>query len=181
MQLRYILPLAVFIGLILVFLFGLRIDPSRVPSPLINKPLPQFSLSRLHAADAEISNETLKGRVSLLNVWASWCVSCLHEHPVLMTESRKNNLALYGLNYKDTRENALTWLEKHGNPYQMSAFDPAGRTGIDFGVYGVPETYVLDQHGIVKYKHIGPLTQEDMDTIIKPLIRKLRDGEDVPG
>ena len=176
MQLRYLLPLLGFVGLVLLFVYGLQQDPSRVPSPLIDKPLPSFELSSLHQPETNISNSTLKGQVTLLNVWASWCVSCRYEHPILVASGRQHQLNLYGLNYKDKRDEALQWLADFGDPYRDSAFDPDGRTGIDFGVYGVPETYVLDDSGIVRYKHIGPITQEDMDQTILPLVRRLQSG-----
>jgi len=174
MQLRYALPLLLFVSLIVLFLFGMQIDPRKVPSPLIDKPLPAFELSQLHDPELTLSNQSLAGDVALVNVWASWCVSCRYEHPLLVAFSRTGQVDIYGLNYKDTRENARQWLEQYGNPYRASAFDPLGRTGIDFGVYGVPETYVLDKNGIVRYKHIGPINQQDLDDTILPLIRKLR-------
>ena len=181
MQLRYALPLLLFISLIALFIFGLQQDPSKVPSPLIDKPLPTFDLRQLQNAELSINNNEFAGQVSLLNVWASWCVSCRYEHPILVEYARKHRGKLYGLNYKDTRAEALAWLELHGDPYEKSAFDPDGRTGIDFGVYGVPETYVLDQQGIVRYKHIGPISQDDMDTLIVPLIEKLSLTKRKPG
>lgn len=174
MQIRYFLPLLLFALLIMLFIFGMGIDPRKVPSPLIGKPLPAFTLSQLHNQDLTLSEQTLRGDVVLLNVWASWCVSCRYEHPILLAFSRQNHAKLYGLNYKDTRADALQWLKQYGDPYKASAFDPQGRTGLDFGVYGVPETYVLDKNGIIRYKHIGPVSQEDLDETILPLIKKLR-------
>ena len=174
MQLRYALPLVLFVLLVVLFIFGMQIDPRKVPSPLIDKPLPQFDLSQLHDSSQRINNDKLLGEVVLINVWSSWCVSCRYEHPLLLAFSRSNDAALYGINYKDTREDALQWLQHYGDPYKLSAFDPLGRTGIDFGVYGVPETYVVDKEGIIRYKHIGPITQEDLDNTIVPLIEKLR-------
>ncbi|MFT5351396.1 MAG: cytochrome c biogenesis protein CcmG/thiol:disulfide interchange protein DsbE, partial [Gammaproteobacteria bacterium] len=127
-----------------------------------------------HDSELTLSAEKLQGEVVLLNVWASWCVSCRYEHPILLAYASRGEVDVYGLNYKDTRKDALQWLEQYGDPYKISAFDPLGRTGIDFGVYGVPETYVLDKDGIIRYKHIGPISQGDLETIIEPLIKKLR-------
>ncbi len=174
MQIRYALPLVLFALLVVLFIVGMQLDPRKVPSPLIDKPLPQFDLAQLHDADLTINNDSFSGEVVLVNVWASWCVSCRYEHPILMEYSRSGEVALYGMNYKDTRENALEWLKQYGDPYRTSAFDPLGRTGMDFGVYGVPETYVLDKEGVLRYKHIGPISQQDLDDTIVPLIKKLR-------
>jgi len=174
MQIRYILPLLLFSLLVVLFIFGMRIDPRKVPSPLIGKPLPAFELAQLQHPELTLSEQSLHGEVVLVNVWASWCVSCRYEHPVLLAFSRQNHAKVYGLNYKDTRKDALQWLRQYGDPYEASAFDPQGRTGLDFGVYGVPETYVLDKDGIIRYKHIGPVSQEDLDERILPLIKKLK-------
>ena len=143
MQIRYALPLFLFVLLVVLFIFGLQIDPRKVPSPLIGKPLPEFELAQLHDPAQTINNDKLRGEVVLVNIWASWCISCRYEHPLLMAFSRSSSAALYGMNYRDTREQALQWLKDYGNPYRESAFDPLARTGLDFGVYGVPETYVL--------------------------------------
>lgn len=172
-MLRYLLPLGFFILLVIVFLYGLQQDPSYVPSPLIDKPAPAFSLPTLHSPDTKIGLQDLKGNVSVINVWASWCAACRVEHPLLVKESKSKRLNLYGLNYKDTRDAALSWLDKLGNPYIESAFDEAGTIGIDYGVYGVPETFVLDKDNIIRYKHVGPLSQQDIDNIILPLVKEL--------
>ena len=172
-MIRYLLPLVLFIGLVILFIFGLQNDPRHVPSPLIDKPAPTFNLPTLHRPDKSIHIEDLKGKVSLINIWASWCAACRTEHPVLVEAVNNTDLNLYGFNYKDKREDALTWLENLGNPYIESAFDAAGTTGIDYGVYGVPETFVLDKNGIIRYKHIGPINQAQLDNIIIPLIKKL--------
>jgi cytochrome c biogenesis protein CcmG, thiol:disulfide interchange protein DsbE len=173
-MIRYLLPLALFIGLVVIFIYGLQHDPRLVPSPLIDKPAPTFNLPTLHTPETTINIETLKGKVSLINVWASWCAACRTEHPVLI-EARTNNseLNLYGLNYKDKRPDALQWLQQLGNPYIESAFDEEGSVGIDYGVYGVPETFVLDKKGIIRYKHIGPVDKQQFETIILPLVKKL--------
>lgn len=170
---RYLIPLVVFVGLVVLFIFGLQNDPHMVPSPLIDKPAPEFNLPTVHSADVNLKLDDLKGRVSLINVWASWCVACRTEHPVLVKNAKNKQLNLYGLNYKDKREDALQWLHQLGNPYIESAFDETGKIGIDYGVYGVPETFILDKNGIIRYKQIGPIDQEQLDTVIIPLIKKL--------
>jgi len=171
---RYLIPVIIFFGLVILFLFGLQQDPHRVPSPLIDKPLPVFDLPRLSEPHENITPADFNGRVVMLNVWASWCVSCRYEHPVLMDLAGSGLVEIYGLNYKDSRDAALGWLQQHGNPYLESAFDELGRVGIDLGVYGVPETYLIDQTGVIRYKHIGPITNEDIQTIFIPLLEKLR-------
>ena len=176
-MIRYLLPLGLFIALIILFIFGLQNDPRHVPSPLIDKPAPTFNLPTLHSPEKNIHVEDLKGQVALINVWASWCVACRTEHPILVEATRKTKLNLYGLNYKDKRDDALSWLEQLGNPYVESAFDEAGTTGIDYGVYGVPETFVLDKNGIIRYKHIGPVNKEQLETIILPLVKELESAQ----
>jgi cytochrome c biogenesis protein CcmG/thiol:disulfide interchange protein DsbE len=173
---RYLLPLVFFIGLVVLFVFGLQNDPRKIPSPLIDKPAPIFNLPTLHIPDINIRLEDLKGKVSLINVWASWCAACRTEHPLIVDATSKDkNLNVYGLNYKDKRADALQWLEQLGNPYRESAFDETGSTGIDYGVYGVPETFVLDKNGIIRYKHIGPIDKQQLDTIILPLVKQLEE------
>ncbi len=173
-MIRYLLPLGLFVGLVVIFIYGLQHDPRHVPSPLIGKPAPEFNLPTLHSPDVNIHSEDLKGKVSLLNVWASWCGACLTEHPVLIEATSKHpNLNLYGLNYKDKREDALQWLEQLGNPYIEHAFDESGSISIDYGVYGAPETFVIDKTGIIRYKHIGPISKQQLETIILPLVKEL--------
>ncbi|NKB36075.1 MAG: DsbE family thiol:disulfide interchange protein [Gammaproteobacteria bacterium] len=174
MQLRYVLPLLIFVGLVILFVVGMQMDPRRVPSPLIGKPLPEFDLAQLHDQTQSLDKSMFLGEVVLINFWASWCVSCRYEHPILLEYARSGNASIYGMNYKDTRSDALNWLKEYANPYRLSAFDPEGRTGIDFGLYGVPETYVVDQKGIIRYKHIGPISQEDMKNKIEPLVEELK-------
>ncbi len=171
---RYLLPLALFVVMVLFLAVGLRIDPSIVPSPLIDKPLPAFNLPKLKTPDDNIKSNDFQGDVVLLNVWASWCVSCRVEHPLLVELSKNNEMLIYGLNYKDTRTDAMQWLQHFGDPYRASAFDEHGLTGIDLGVYGVPETYIMDHAGIIRYKHIGPITRESLENTILPLIVKLK-------
>ena len=173
---RALIPLAVF-ALICVFLWiGLSLNPREVPSPLIGKPAPVFELPQLREGDAGASfrSSELKGQVWLLNVFASWCAPCLEEHPYLIDLARRDVVPVYGLNYKDGRQAALNWLGKHGDPYSGIAVDAQGRTGIEFGVYGVPETFVIDKAGIIRFKHIGPLNQRVLDEQVMPLVTSLQ-------
>ena len=171
---KYLLPLAVLVIVVGFLGFGLRLDPREVPSPLIDKPAPAFTLPRLDDPQQHFSRKDMLGKVWMLNVWASWCVSCREEHPVLVGLSKKNIVPIYGLNYKDERKDALAWLGRLGNPYTVSIMDADGRIGIDYGVYGVPETYVIDKQGVIRYKQIGPVTPEVLDAKIIPLVRKLQ-------
>ncbi len=172
-SLRFLIPLALFGVLALFLAAGLKLDPKEVPSPLIGKPAPAFKLARLDDPAATISRDDLLGKVWMLNVWASWCVACREEHPALVAFARRKLVPIYGLNYKDDREAALTWLARLGNPYAASIADTDGRVGIDFGVYGVPETFVIDRQGVVRFKHIGPLTPELIRERIEPLLAQL--------
>ena len=170
---RFTVPLIGFV-LLLVFLgIGLTLKPSEVPSPLVNQPVPAFNLPTLAEPDRRMAPEHMQGQVWLLNVWASWCVACQLEHPVLVDMARSGAVNLIGLNYKDRRDLALGWLGKHGNPYQSTVSDTDGRVGLDFGVYGVPETYVIDRDGVIRHKHTGELTREVLQTQLLPLIRQL--------
>jgi cytochrome c biogenesis protein CcmG, thiol:disulfide interchange protein DsbE len=171
--LKYLLPLGIFLGLVVFLGVGLKLDPKEVPSPLIGKPAPGFSLSQLDKPEQRIAREDLLGKVWLLNVWASWCAACRDEHPHLVAFSRKKMVLMYGLNYKDERAAGLKWLANFGNPYDASLFDKDGKVGIDFGVYGVPETFVVDRQGVIRFKHIGPLTPEIIEQQIEPLVRQL--------
>jgi len=171
---RFLIPLGIFIVLVGFLAVGLRLDPREVPSPLINKPAPPFTLPELMDPQRTFSQKDMLGKVWLLNVWASWCVSCREEHPVLVEFSKRNIVPVYGLNYKDDRKDALAWLARLGNPYTMSIMDRDGRVGIDYGVYGVPETYVIDKQGVIRYKQIGPVTPEILDAKIVPLVKKLQ-------
>jgi cytochrome c biogenesis protein CcmG/thiol:disulfide interchange protein DsbE len=189
---RFLWPLVIF-GLLVGFLAaGLKHDPSEVPSPLIGKPAPAFSLPQLAGA-GEFSPQQMRGKVWLLNVWSTWCVSCRAEHAYLVEVARQSGIPIVGLNYKEVRgdteidaskmapadelqlvrQRANAWIAEHGNPYQLSALDLDGRVGIDYGVYGVPETYLIDREGIIRYKQIGPVTPEAMQTKILPLMQKL--------
>jgi len=152
---RYLLPLAVFLVMAGFLAVGLNRDPHEIPSPLVDKPAPAFNLPRLDAPEQMISTQDLRGQVWLLNVWASWCVACRQEHPLLVELARNRTLKVYGLNYKDKREDALGLLRKSGDPYVTSVSDTEGLVGIDYGVYGVPETFVIDKQGVIRYKQIG--------------------------
>ena len=170
---RYLVPLGIFLVLVVFLGVGLGLNPRQVPSPLIDRPAPAFVLPQLHSPEKPIGPEALRGQVWLLNVWASWCVSCRQEHPVLIDLAKSGEVPIYGLNYKDQREDALRWLLQWGDPYKLSIMDVKGATGIDYGVYGVPETFVIDKAGIIRYKQIGPLTPEILRDKILPLVRKL--------
>jgi cytochrome c biogenesis protein CcmG/thiol:disulfide interchange protein DsbE len=171
--LRFVIPLVAFVVLGAFLYKGLHMDPHQVPSPLIGKPAPEFRLTQVADPGKSLSRDELLGKVWLLNVWASWCVSCREEHPVLVEFAKTGVVPIYGLDYKDTRDEALKWLGALGNPYQASLFDQDGRVGIDYGVYGVPETYVIDKSGTIRYKQIGPITPEILEEKIVPLVRKL--------
>ena len=170
---RFLLPLGIFIVLVVFLGIGLNRNPREVPSPLIDKPAPAFQVPQLHEPVKTISQKDMLGKVWLFNVWASWCVSCRQEHPVLVELSKKNVVPIVGLNYKDGREDGMKWLQDWGNPYVLSAFDQDGRVGIDYGVYGVPETFVVDKSGTIRYKHIGPLTQDVVEKKLLPLVQEL--------
>lgn len=173
MRTRSLVPLGIFAALVALLWAGLYLNPREVPSPLIGKPAPEFVLPQLQDSARQIGSKDLLGKVTLLNVWASWCVACREEHPLLVALARTGQVNIYGLNYKDTRQEALRWLNQLGNPYVVSAFDEQGNVGIDYGVYGVPETYIIDRAGIIRHKIIGPLTEENLRNTVLPLVRKL--------
>ena len=173
-SLRLLIPLAVFIVIVGFLWAGLGRDPREVPSPLVGKPAPVFDLVQLKQPDKKLSTADMKGQVWLLNVWASWCVSCRVEHPLLVALAKADVVPVIGLAYKDKPEDGLAWLASNGDPYRMSIVDRDGRVGIDFGVYGVPETFVIDKAGIIRYKQIGPLTADALDKTILPLVRELQ-------
>ena len=167
------LPLILFIVLLVFLAIGLGLKPREVPSPLINKQAPAFSLPLLGQPEKTLTQKDLLGKVWLLNVWASWCVACRVEHPLLVDFAKTGAVPIYGLNYKDKRDDAIRWLNNFGNPYQQSLVDAEGLVGIDFGVYGVPETFVIDKTGVIRLKHIGPVTVDVLQNTILPLVRKL--------
>jgi cytochrome c biogenesis protein CcmG/thiol:disulfide interchange protein DsbE len=170
---RFLIPLGLFIGLVIFLGVGLKLNPREVPSPLINKPVPNFSLPQLGQLSQTISSEQMRGQVWLLNVWASWCVACRVEHPLVIEFSKQKIVPVIGLNYRDIRADGLAWLEQFGDPYLVSAFDEKGLVGIDFGVYGVPETFLIDKQGIIRFKQIGPLTPQVIQEKLLPLIAEL--------
>jgi cytochrome c biogenesis protein CcmG, thiol:disulfide interchange protein DsbE len=172
-SLRYLVPLALFLVLAGFLAYGLKLDPREVPSPLIGKPAPAFNATRLAQPNQRISQQDLAGKVWVLNVWASWCVPCQEEHPMVTEFARRKLAPVIGLNYKDKREAGLAWLKKLGDPYTDNLFDGDGRIGIDYGVYGVPETFVIDKQGIVRFKHVGPLTPQVLKEKLEPLVRQL--------
>ncbi len=170
---RFLWPLGLFLALVVFLGIGLRLNPREVPSPFIGKAAPAFKLTQLHEPAKTISPQDMLGQVWLLNVWASWCASCRIEHPVLMELVRQGVVPILGLNYKDGREAGIRWLRQLGDPYQASAFDSDGRIGINYGVYGVPETFVIDKLGVIRMKHIGPVSTEVINEKILPLIKEL--------
>lgn len=172
MKWRYLWPLVAVLALLVLFVLGLRQDPRALPSALVGRPAPAFSAPVLAAPEQVLSSASLQGQPWVLNVWASWCVACREEHgPLLELAGRR--VALYGLNYKDKPEAARAWLSNAGDPYRHSMADPDGRIGMDFGVYGVPETFVIDRHGVVRYRHAGPLTREVLERELLPLLARL--------
>jgi len=193
MKKKALIPLALFLVLAVFLAIGLTRDPRVVPSPLIGKDAPQFTAPVLASPEKTFALQDMRGKVWLLNVWASWCVSCRQEHPILVELAKSKALPLVGLNYKEVRgdgsfdmdkisaeseksmavERANGWLNEHGNPYVLSALDLDGRVGIDYGVYGVPETYIIDKAGIIRLKHIGPVTPDVYSTKILPLVAEL--------
>jgi cytochrome c biogenesis protein CcmG, thiol:disulfide interchange protein DsbE len=190
---RFLWPLIAFVVLAALLAVGLRLDPHDVPSPLVGKPAPMFSLEKLGSPQQNFSPQEMRGKVWLLNVWSTWCVSCRQEHPVLVEMARNKALTLVGLNYKEVRgdgafdidkiapdaeralaiKRAQSWLKTHGDPYTLSALDLDGRVGIDYGVYGVPETYVIDKAGLIRLKHTGPITPDVFSGKILPLVAEL--------
>ncbi|MCG2575603.1 DsbE family thiol:disulfide interchange protein [Dechloromonas sp. XY25] len=190
---RYYWILGGFAALVALLAVGLNLNPRDVPSPLVGKPAPEFTLNQLAEADKTLSPKDMQGKVWLFNVWSSWCVSCRQEHPVLVEFSKKVDVPLIGLNYKEVRgdgefdmskmpadaekklafQRANQWLGQHGNPYKLTVMDIDGRVGIDYGVYGVPETYVIDKAGIIRMKHTGPITPEALTQKILPLLAEL--------
>ena len=170
---RYAIPLGIFILIAGLLGYGLTLNPREVPSPLIGKSVPGFTLARLHMPQNQITEKDFQGQVWVLNVWASWCVACRAEHEVIKRLAGKGMARVIGLNYKDKPEDARNWLKELGDPYALSLMDQDGRVGIDWGVYGVPETFIIGKDGLIKYKHIGPVTFETLEAKIVPLLREL--------
>ncbi len=170
---RYLWPLGIFIAIVAFLAVGLRLNPREVPSPLIGKRAPDFTLPALQEPARSFAPGEMRGKVWVLNVWASWCAPCLEEHPLIVSLAERKIVPVVGLNYKDKREDAIKWLKRHGDPFFVTVADADGRIGIDYGVYGVPETYVIDREGVIRYKRIGPLNAEIVDAKIVPLVKSL--------
>jgi len=170
---RYLIPLVLFLGLIVFLAIGLTRDPHEVPSPLINKPAPTFTLAQLADPSKTFSAEEMRGKVWLLNVWATWCVVCREEHPMLLEIERSGAVPIYGLDSKDKRGDAIAWLRELGDPYVLSVSDFDGRVGIDYGVYGAPETFLIDKNGVIRFKRIGPITPDVWQKEMLPLVKEL--------
>lgn len=171
--LRFLLPLAIFLAIAFFLWRGLSLNPREVPSPLIGKPVPKFAVPLLDDPAKLLSDADLRGKVYLLNVWGSWCVSCREEHPVLVELAKKGTLPIYGLNWKDKHDDAVAWLKRYGDPYVVSGVDRDGKVAIDFGVYGAPETYLVDKQGVIRFKQTGPLTWKVLEEKILPLAATL--------
>lgn len=172
-KLLFLAPIVVFGGLAVLFWRGLGLDPSKVPSPLIDKPAPAMALPPLVESKGGIAAADFRGKVTLVNFFASWCVPCRAEHPLLMGLAGRDDFALVGVNYKDKPEDALKWLLALGDPYERIGVDADGRTAIEWGVYGVPESYLIDREGRVRFKQIGPFTEQDIAEKLIPLLREL--------
>lgn len=176
---KFLIPIGLFALLGLLLAVAIQkmqtgeYSPRHIPSPLIGKPLPEFSLPTLHNPKKILANKDFKGKVVLINFWASWCAACKDEHPFLMALARNKQVPLIGLNYKDQRDTAQATLNAEGNPYDVSLVDADGRVGLDWGVYGVPETFVIDRNGVIRYKHVGPITPEAWEKTLLPIIRQL--------
>jgi len=172
-SLRFLIPLALFVALAWFLYAGLSLNPREVPSPLIGKPAPAFALPRLDDPTQTVKREDLLGKVWVMNVWASWCAPCREEHPLVIALAKQRKVPVIGLNYKDRPGDASNWLERLGNPYAATLIDFDGKVGIDFGVYGVPETFVIDAQGLVRFKHVGALTPQVISQKLEPLLKEL--------
>jgi cytochrome c biogenesis protein CcmG/thiol:disulfide interchange protein DsbE len=172
-SLRFLIPLALFVALAWFLYAGLSLNPREVPSPLIGKPAPAFALPRLDDPTQTVKREDLLGKVWVMNVWASWCAPCREEHPLVVAFAKQRKVPVIGLNYKDRPGDARNWLERLGNPYAATLIDFDGKVGIDFGVYGVPETFVIDAQGLVRFKHVGALTPQVISQKLEPLLKEL--------
>ena len=176
-RLVYLLPVLVFLGLAALFLKGLTLDPRAIPSVLINRPVPEMALPPLpgRGADSGLATADLKGQVSIVNVYGSWCVACVQEHPTLMQLKRTTDVPIHGIDWRDEPEAGAKWLARHGDPYARVGSDPApGRAAVDFGVTGAPESFIVDRDGVIRYKHVGPITPENWRSTLWPIIQELR-------
>jgi len=174
---RFLLPIGAFLALVVVLAIGLTKDPRRLPSPYIGKPAPSFELPSLKDLQVSVGSQNYAGQIVLLNVWATWCPGCRQEHDFLLELAAEDSIPIFGLNWRDNRPDALNWLATLGDPYVDSAFDEDGRVGIDWGVYGAPETFLIDQNGVVIHKHIAPLTREIWNRDFVPLIDELKGNQ----
>jgi cytochrome c biogenesis protein CcmG/thiol:disulfide interchange protein DsbE len=175
-SLRYLLPAILFAALLAVFWKGLFLNPGEVPSPLIGKPAPAFQLEELSRPGQTFATADMRGRPALLNVWATWCAGCRQEHAFLMQLAKSGEVPIYGLNYRDERAPALAWLKDLGDPYEKTAYDPKGEGSLDWGVYGAPETFLMDPAGTVVYKHLGPLNGNVWARDFRPRIEAMQGG-----
>ncbi len=173
-QAGFVLPVLIFTGVAVAFAIGLNLRPGEIPSVLIDKPVPEFDLPPVKGRALGLSSANLTGEVSLVNVWASWCIECRKEHPLFMELARTGVVPVHGLNYKDKPDDASDWLDELGDPFTRTGADIDGRVGIDWGVYGVPETFVIDRSGMIRYKRIGALTPEVFRQEVLPLLESLR-------
>ncbi|SEH44917.1 DsbE family thiol:disulfide interchange protein [Magnetospirillum fulvum] len=172
----YLLPVLIFVGLTVLFLKGLTMDPREIPSVLIDRPVPEMALAPLPGRGAEsgLASADLKGRVSVVNIYGSWCIACVQEHPTLMALKSRGEVPIHGIDWRDDPEQGAAWLKKHGDPYQRVGSDPApGRAAVDFGVTGAPESFIVDRNGIIRYKHVGPITPDNWRKTLLPIIREL--------
>lgn len=170
----FYIPIVIFAGVVIYMGIGLTLDPQKLPSMLIDKPVPVFDLPPIEGTQKGFSSKDLLGRVSMINIWGAWCVSCIYEHPLLMEIARQDLVPIYGLDWKDPPGAGMEWLDKEGNPYTLIGDDADGRIAIDFGVTGAPETFIVDKEGRIRYKYIGPITVEDWEEVLYPLIKELR-------
>lgn len=169
-----LIPLGLFVGLVLILSVGFKLeDPHLLPSALVDRPFPEFSLRELGSPDRMITEADLTGSVSLVNVWATWCPNCVVEHPELMRISKEEGIPIYGINYNDEDGKALRWLDRYKNPYKRVIVDDKGRLGIDLGVYGAPETFIVDQNGVIQHRHVGTVTRRVFENEFVPIIRHL--------
>lgn len=174
-RLGFYMPIALFAGIVVYLAIGLTLDPNKLPSMLIDKPVPEFTLAAIEGFDQGLSSSDLKGKVSLVNIWGSWCVACIIEHPLLMELAKNNTIPIYGIDWKDPPGAGAAWLQKKGNPYTLIGDDADGRVAIDFGVTGAPETFIVDKDGRIRYKYIGPITTEVWNEIILPIVEELQE------
>ena len=170
----FYMPIALFAGIVAYLAIGLTLDPNKLPSMLIDKPVPEFALPAIEGFDQGLSSSDLKGKVSLVNIWGSWCVACIIEHPLLMELAKNNTIPIYGIDWKDPPGAGAAWLQLEGNPYTLIGDDADGRVAIDFGVTGAPETFIVDKDGRIRYKYIGPITTEVWNEIILPIVEELQ-------